>query len=60
MCREFCAYFSAPGRLFSDRALLLDEAVIFGDPAIRISRDKMGVFFQQAKWISGSIYGQLI
>lgn len=25
MCREFCAYFSAPGRLFSDRALLLDE-----------------------------------
>ena len=26
MCREFCAYFSAPGRLFSDRALLLDEA----------------------------------
>eukprot|EP00434_Breviolum_minutum_P006637 symbB.v1.2.005859.t1/scaffold335.1/size242651/10 len=26
MCREFCAYFSAPGRLFSHAAFLLDEA----------------------------------
>ncbi|CAK9065618.1 unnamed protein product [Durusdinium trenchii] len=26
MCREFCGHFSAPGRLFADRVVLLDEA----------------------------------
>lgn len=27
MCREFCGHFSAPGRLFADRVVLLDEAL---------------------------------
>ena len=30
MCREFCGYFSSPGRMFANRAFLVDEAGMSG------------------------------